>query len=145
VSCLLGEGRSILPSPFEVMWNSLVEFPILARSEDGSPSRVEPMTTAGESSPMVERLRPPKQSTMNLRLLKRMVSPREKTSHDGNSPLAATMSADDGTIETSRGKVHCKSPFLVHQLSVFSTLPRTGWLRSCVPILRWSCELQSTL
>jgi hypothetical protein len=26
---------------------------------------------------------------------------------------------DEGTIRTSRGKSHCESPFLVHQLSVF--------------------------
>jgi hypothetical protein len=27
---------------------------------------------------------------------------------------------DDGTIGRSRGKAHCKSPFMAHQLSVFS-------------------------
>jgi hypothetical protein len=44
---------------------------------------------------------------------------REKTSHDKHSLSAATTSADEGTIGSSRGKTRCKLPFLVHQLSVF--------------------------
>jgi hypothetical protein len=32
--------------------------------------------------------------------------------------------ADERTIETSRGKAHCKSPFLARQLSVFFTSTR---------------------
>jgi hypothetical protein len=56
------------------------------------------MMVAPEPSPMGERLRPLKRSAMNSRLPKRMVSPREKTSHDRCSPSAATASADEGTI-----------------------------------------------
>jgi hypothetical protein len=33
--CLLGERRSILPPPFEAVWNSSVESPIMAHSGDG--------------------------------------------------------------------------------------------------------------
>jgi hypothetical protein len=37
------------------------------------------------------------------------------------------------------------STFLwTYLLSVFSIPVRTGWSRSCIPVLRWSCELQST-
>jgi hypothetical protein len=86
-SHLLGVGRSILPSPSDVVWNSSAESPIMAHSGDDSPPRAEPMMMAYESSPMGERLRPPKQSVMNSRLPKRMVSPREKPSHDRHSPL----------------------------------------------------------
>jgi hypothetical protein len=44
VPCLLGEGRSILPSPSEAMWNSSVESSVMAHSGDGGPPWVEPMT-----------------------------------------------------------------------------------------------------
>jgi hypothetical protein len=42
VSCVLGEGRSILPSPSEAMGNSLVEFPIMVHDGDGGPLRKGP-------------------------------------------------------------------------------------------------------
>jgi hypothetical protein len=48
-----------------------------------------------------------------------MVLSREKPPHDKSSPLAATVSADDGTTRMSRGKARYKSPFLACQLSVF--------------------------
>jgi hypothetical protein len=115
--CLLGEGEP--PSPPEAMWNSLVESPIMAPSGDDGQLWVEPMMMASEPSPLGERLRPLKHSAMNLRLPKRMVWMREKQSHDRCSLSAATKSTDEGTIEISRGKERCKSPFLVHQLSVF--------------------------
>jgi hypothetical protein len=35
-----------------------------------------------------------------------MISLREKPPHDKRSPSVAMMSADDGTIGTSRGKAH---------------------------------------
>jgi hypothetical protein len=100
MSCLLGEGRSILPSLFEAMWNSSVESPVMAHSRDGGLPWAKPMTMASEPSPMGERLRAPKWSTMNFRFPKRVVSPREKPPHDRHSPSAVTASADDGTIGT---------------------------------------------
>jgi hypothetical protein len=77
IPCLRAEERSILPSPYEVMWNSSTESLVITHSRDGGPPRVEAMTTAHEPSHMGERLRPLKQSEMNSRLLKQMVSPRE--------------------------------------------------------------------
>jgi hypothetical protein len=91
-----------------------------------------------------ERIRSLKLSEMNLKLPRQTVSPREKPLYVRDSMSEATVSTDEGTIEMFRGKAHFKSPFLVHQLSVFSTLARTRWSRSRVPVLRWSCELQST-
>jgi hypothetical protein len=40
---LLGEGRSILPSPSEAMLNSSAESPIMAHSGDSGPPWAEPM------------------------------------------------------------------------------------------------------
>jgi hypothetical protein len=77
VPCLRGEGRSILPSLSEVVWNSSTESPIMADGRDGVPLRVEPMTAAPEPSPMGKRLRLPKRPAMNSRLPKRMISPSE--------------------------------------------------------------------
>jgi hypothetical protein len=94
----------------------------MARSGDGGPLRVEPTKAAPESFLLGERLRPPKQSTMNSRLPKRTVSPREKPPHVKRSPSAEMMSADEGTIRRSRGKAHCKSPYLAGQLLVCNTL-----------------------
>jgi hypothetical protein len=67
---LIGEGTSILPSLFEVMWNFSVESPVMAHSGDGGLPCVEPMTAASEPSPIGERLRPLKWSASNLRLPK---------------------------------------------------------------------------
>jgi hypothetical protein len=114
VPCLRGEMRSILPSPSEAVWNFSTESPIMAHSGDGVLLRVEPMTVAPEPSPMGERLWPSKRSAMNSRHPKRMVLPMEKTLHDRRSPFVATVSANVGTIGTSRGKTCCKSPYLVH-------------------------------
>jgi hypothetical protein len=139
--CLLGEGRSILPSPFEVMWNSLAESPIMSCNVDSGPSWAEPMMMVSKPSRMGERLRTPKWSAMHLIHAKQMVSSSEKPPHNRRSPLAATASADDETIGMPRGKARCKSPFLACQLSVFFALGRTGWLGLHVPVLRWSCEL----
>jgi hypothetical protein len=47
---------------------------------DGDPLWVIPMKTAPESLPLGERLKRLKQSTMNSKLPKRTVSPREKPS-----------------------------------------------------------------
>jgi hypothetical protein len=136
--CFRGDGRSILPSPSEAMWNSSTESPVMARSRDGVPPRVESMTIAPEPSRMRERLRPLKQSVMNLRLLKRMVLPREKTSHDGHSLSVVMMSTDEGTIRTFRGKARCKSAYLAHQLSLFFA-PTRYWVvtisRSCSDVV----------
>jgi hypothetical protein len=120
VPCLLGEGRSILPSSSKAIWNCSVDSPVMAHGGDGSPPRVEPMMAASEPSPMGARIRLLKRSVMNSRLPKRMVSPREKSSLDRHSPPVAMMSADDGTIGTSGEKAHCKSRFLACQLSFFS-------------------------
>jgi hypothetical protein len=80
VPCLLGEGRSTLPSSSKAMGNPSVESLIMAHVGNGGPLQVEPMTAATILSPMGERLRPLNRSAMNSRLLKQMVSPREKTS-----------------------------------------------------------------
>jgi hypothetical protein len=109
VSGLLGDGRLIPPSSLETMWNSSVECPIMARNGDGGPLGVDPMALAFEPSLLGENLRPPKSSMMNSRLQKRMVSPMWKPPHDWHSPSAATMSADDGTIRSARGK-HATNP-----------------------------------
>jgi hypothetical protein len=121
VLCLRGEGRSILPSLSEVVWNSSMESYVIACNGDNVPPRVEPMTAAPEPSATGEMLRPLKRYVMNSSLPKKVVSPREKTSHDRHSPSTMTVSTDEGTIETSRGKAHCKSPYLAHQLLVFFT------------------------
>jgi hypothetical protein len=142
--CLMREGRSYPPSPSDVVWNSSVESHIMARSGDGGPLWVAPMTVASEPSLPRERHRPPKKSAMNSRLPKQMVSPRENPPHVKRSPSTVTVIPDEGTIRTYREKPLCKSPFLAYQLSVFSTLARTWWSRSRVPNLRWSCEIQST-
>jgi hypothetical protein len=119
VPCLLGERRSIHPSPFEATGNSSMESPIMVHGGDDGPPRVESTTMVPETSPEGERLMPPKRSMMNSRLQKQMVSPREKPPHDRHSPSAATPRADDETIGTSRGKACCKCPYLACQLSVF--------------------------
>jgi hypothetical protein len=82
VPCLLADGRSILPSPSEAMGNSSAEFPVMVHGGDGGLLRVEPMMIAYETSPEGERLMPPKKLAMNSILPKRMVSLREKPSHD---------------------------------------------------------------
>jgi hypothetical protein len=120
--CLLGDERLILPSSSRAVGNPSVESPVMVRYGYGGPPLVENMMTASKPSPMGERLRPPKGSTMNLRLLKRMISPREKPRHHKRSPPVATVSSDDGTIRTSRGKACCKFPFPACQLSVFFAL-----------------------
>jgi hypothetical protein len=84
----------------------------MACSGDGVPPWDEPMMVAPEPSPIKERLRPPKLSVMNSRLLKQMGSPKEKTSLNKHLQSAATMSVNKGTIGMSRGKEHYKSPFL---------------------------------
>jgi hypothetical protein len=94
---------------------------------------------------MGERLRLLKWSAMNSRLPKRMVSLREKILHDGCSSLAAMVSTIDGTIGTYRGKERYQSSYLACQLSVFFASAKIGWSRSCILVLRWSCELPSTL
>jgi hypothetical protein len=58
MSHLQQEGRSILPSLSEVVWNSSTESPIMAHSGDGGPPREEPMMMASEPCPMGEWLRP---------------------------------------------------------------------------------------
>jgi hypothetical protein len=94
---------------------------VIACNGDNVPPRVEPMTAAPEPSATGEMLRPLKRYVMNSSLPKKVVSPREKTSHDRHSPSTMTVSTDEGTNETSRGKAHCKSPYLAHQLLVFFT------------------------
>jgi hypothetical protein len=64
------EGRLEPPSLAEYVWNSSVESLIMARNGDRGLLWVEPMKAASEPSPLGERLRPPKQSVMNLRLPK---------------------------------------------------------------------------
>jgi hypothetical protein len=111
---------------------------------NGDPLCTIPTKMALESHSSRDRLRRPKRSVVNFGLPKQMVSPRERLTLVKMFPLAMEESFSEVTIRTSRGKACCKSPFLACQLSVFSTLARTGWSRSCVPVPRWSCELQST-
>jgi hypothetical protein len=59
---------------------------------------------------MGERLKPPNRSVINSRFPKWMVSLREKLSHDKRSPPAVVVSANDGTIRTSRGKSTLQIP-----------------------------------
>jgi hypothetical protein len=63
---------------------------------------------------------------MNSKLPRQMVSPGEKPPHVKCSPSVEKTSVDEGTIGTSRGKAHCKSPFLACQLSVFSSPANYG-------------------
>jgi hypothetical protein len=70
VPCLLREGRLILPSLSEAMWNSSAESPIMAHNRDGGPPRAGPMMMASDPSPIRERLRLPKRSVMKSRLPK---------------------------------------------------------------------------
>jgi hypothetical protein len=49
---------------------------------------------------------------------------REKPPHVKRSPSVAMASVDVGTIRTLREKARCKSPYLAHQLSVFSAPAR---------------------
>jgi hypothetical protein len=71
---------------------------------------------------------------MNLRLLKWMVLPGARPTLVGLLFLAMNESFSEGTIETSRGKTHFKSPFLGCQLLVFFVLTRyrvVKIVRSC--------------
>jgi hypothetical protein len=61
---------------------------------------------------------------VNSKLSKWMVLPRARPMSVGLLLLAMKRSFGEGTIRTSRGKAHCKSPFLAHQLSVFFALAR---------------------
>jgi hypothetical protein len=53
---LLGEGRSEPPPPLEVVWNSSVEYSIMAYRGDGGPLWIEPMKAVPESPLLGERL-----------------------------------------------------------------------------------------
>jgi hypothetical protein len=77
------------------------------------------MKVAPELLLLGERLGPPKYSVMNSMITRRTISPTEKSLHVKCSPSVVTASADEGTIEMSRGRACCKFPFLAHQLSVF--------------------------
>jgi hypothetical protein len=72
--------------------------------------------------------------------LKTLVLLRVKPPHIKRSLSAEIVSADEGTIRTSRGKARCKSPYLACQLSMFLHWQDIGWSRSHIPVLRWSCE-----
>jgi hypothetical protein len=116
---LLGVGRPEPPSTLKDVWNSSVVSPIMAYRGDGGSLQVEPMKAASKSSILGERLRPPKQSVMNSTLPKWIVSQRENPPHNRRSPSVEMASADETTIRMSRGKAHCKSPFLACHQSVF--------------------------
>jgi hypothetical protein len=73
-----------------------------------------------------------------------MVSPRARPTPIGLLPLATNESFGEVTIRMYRAKARYKYPFLAGQLLMFSALARTGWSRSCVPVLRWFRKLQST-
>jgi hypothetical protein len=61
---------------------------------------------------------------MNSNLPRWTVSPREKPPPIKRSPSEETVNVDKGTIGMSKEKAHYKSPFLVHQLSVFSAMAK---------------------
>jgi hypothetical protein len=56
---------------------------------------------------------------MNSKFLRQTVLPRKNLPHIKYSLLSATTITDERIIITSRGKTHCKSLFLEHQLAVF--------------------------
>jgi hypothetical protein len=62
---------------------------------DGNQLRVIPMKTSPESLPLGERLRPPKQSMLISRLLKRTVSPRGKLPQARCLPSVVMASVDE--------------------------------------------------
>jgi hypothetical protein len=80
---------------------------------------------------------------MNLKFLMWMVSPKENPPHVKRSPSAAMVIADEGTIETFRGKTRCKSPLLGRQMSVFFELARYRVVkitRSCFEVALWTTK-----
>jgi hypothetical protein len=95
VLCLREEGRLEPPSPLGAMKNSSVESSIMAHSGIGVPLRGEPMKVTPKSFLLGERFRLLKQSVMNSRLPKQIVSPREKPLHVKHSPLVEIVSADE--------------------------------------------------
>jgi hypothetical protein len=84
-----------------------------------------PTNMAHEFHSWGERLRWPRRSAVNSGLPKRMVLPGARPTPVGLLPLAMKESFGKGTIRMSRGKAHCKSPYL-----------------ALIPVLR-SCKLQS--
>jgi hypothetical protein len=94
VSCLREDGRLEPPSPLEATKNSSVKSSIMAHSGVGGLLRGEPMKVAPESFLLGQRLRLPKQSTMNSRLQNRAISPRDKPLHVKCSPSVEMVSVD---------------------------------------------------
>jgi hypothetical protein len=76
---------------------------------DGDPLWAIPMKMVPESVPLGERLRLPEQSAINSKLLKRTVLPSEKPLHVNHSLSVVTVSVDERTIKTFRGK-HATNP-----------------------------------
>jgi hypothetical protein len=70
VSCLLGEGRSVLPSPTGAVENPSAESPVMVHCGSNGPPWAEPIATTSEPSPMGERLMPPRRLMRNSRLPK---------------------------------------------------------------------------
>jgi hypothetical protein len=52
--CLLGEGRSIVPSPSEATWDSSMESSVMARNRDDGSLWIERMMVTTKPSPMKE-------------------------------------------------------------------------------------------
>jgi hypothetical protein len=63
---------------------------------------------------------------MNSKLSRRTISQRKNPPHIRSSPSEAMTSAYEGTIRTFREKARYKSPFLAHQLLIFSAPARIG-------------------
>jgi hypothetical protein len=113
------ESRAPPPPLSPLVALSSSEDSLRAVCRDGDPSYTIPMKMELESHSWGEILRWPRRSTVNSRLPKRMVLPRARPMSVGLLPLAMKESFGEGTIRISKGKAHCKSPFLVHQLLVF--------------------------
>jgi hypothetical protein len=100
------------------MGNPSVEYLVMAQYRGSGPMQAGPMTMAPEPSPGGE-VQAAELISDELKIPKVDSFTEGKPSHDKCSPPAVAASANDGTIGTSRGKAHCKSPFLACQLSVF--------------------------
>jgi hypothetical protein len=80
---------------------------------------------------------------MNSKLPRWIVSPSEKPLHIKHSPSVEKVSTDEGTIRTSIGKAHHKSPFLVRQLLVFFAPANYGVVkiaRSSFEVVMWTMK-----
>jgi hypothetical protein len=122
-----GPGDPELPPMPEAVLSSSEDSSRAVHKEDDLMWTI-PSNMAHEFHSWGERLRRPRRSAVNSGLPKWMVLPRARPTPVGLLPLATKESFGKGTIRMSRGKARCKSPYL-----------------ALIPVLRWSCKLQSTV